>query len=43
MRKTGLTAFALTLLLSGAAFADTDIRFTLGWKTQGSDLSLIHI
>lgn len=41
MRKTGLTAFALTLLLSGTAFADTDIRFTLGWKTQGSDAAML--
>jgi NitT/TauT family transport system substrate-binding protein len=32
-----LLATAATLTIGTAAFADTDIRFTLGWKTQGSD------
>ncbi|WP_211596260.1 ABC transporter substrate-binding protein [Paracoccus aestuariivivens] len=30
-------AAAIGLGLSSAALAETDIRFTLGWKTQGSD------
>ena len=38
MMKTIAAAFAVTTFLTGAAFAQTtDIRFTLGWKTQGSD------
>ncbi|WP_407638264.1 ABC transporter substrate-binding protein [Aureimonas frigidaquae] len=41
MRKTGLSALSLTLLISGTALADTDIRFTLGWKTQGSDAAML--
>lgn len=41
MRKTGLSALVLTLLISGTARADTDIRFTLGWKTQGSDAAML--
>ncbi|MFD2236555.1 ABC transporter substrate-binding protein [Aureimonas populi] len=41
MRKTGLFALALTLLSSSAALAETNIRFTLGWKTQGSDAAML--
>lgn len=38
MMKTITAAFAITTFLTGAALAQTtDIRFTLGWKTQGSD------
>lgn len=38
MLKTVAAAFALTTFLTGTAFAQaTDIRLTLGWKTQGSD------
>lgn len=32
-----LLATVATLTMGTAAMADTDIRFTLGWKTQGSD------
>lgn len=38
-----LTAAFLGLLLAGSAAAqDTTIRFTLGWKTQGSDAAFFH-
>ena len=41
MFKTLLTTAALGLSLTGQALADTDIRFTLGWKTQGSDAPIL--
>ncbi|PWC91463.1 hypothetical protein TSH100_00875 [Azospirillum sp. TSH100] len=37
MLKKLLATLALGLCLSGPALADTPIKFTLGWKTQGSD------
>ncbi|CAO3408317.1 ABC transporter substrate-binding protein [Azospirillum largimobile] len=37
MLKKLLATLALGLCLSGPALADTNIKFTLGWKTQGSD------
>jgi len=40
MLKT-LLATAATLTLTGPALAETDIRFTLGWKTQGSDAPIL--
>ena len=37
MPMKSLLATVATLTMGTAAMADTDIRFTLGWKTQGSD------
>lgn len=37
MLKKLISTLALSLCLGGVARADTDIKFTLGWKTQGSD------
>lgn len=37
MLKKLISTLALGLCLGGVARADTDIKFTLGWKTQGSD------
>lgn len=37
MLKKLISTLALSLCLGGAALADTNIKFTLGWKTQGSD------
>jgi NitT/TauT family transport system substrate-binding protein len=37
MLKTLISTIALGLCLSGTALADTAIKLTLGWKTQGSD------
>ncbi|SMO80414.1 ABC transporter substrate-binding protein [Paracoccus laeviglucosivorans] len=34
-------SIALGLALTGTAMAETDIRFTLGWKTQGSDAPML--
>ncbi|MTH65658.1 ABC transporter substrate-binding protein [Paracoccus shanxieyensis] len=34
-------SIALGLALTGTALAETDIRFTLGWKTQGSDAPML--
>lgn len=37
MLKTLFSTLALGLCLSGTALAETNIKLTLGWKTQGSD------
>lgn len=37
MLKKLLSTLTISLCLGGTALADTDIKFTLGWKTQGSD------
>ncbi|MDZ7875583.1 MAG: ABC transporter substrate-binding protein [Rhizobium sp.] len=41
MLKTFLSTVALGLCLNSAALADTAIKFTLGWKTQGSDAAFL--
>ncbi|WP_290689303.1 MULTISPECIES: ABC transporter substrate-binding protein [unclassified Haematobacter] len=41
MFRKSLTGLILGLCLTGAAHADTDVRFTLGWKTQGSDAPIL--
>lgn len=37
MLKKLISTLALSLCLGSSAIAQTDIKFTLGWKTQGSD------
>ncbi|WP_249975832.1 ABC transporter substrate-binding protein [Vreelandella olivaria] len=41
MRKAILTPLALSVFLTSTAMAATDIRFTLGWTTQGSDAAML--
>lgn len=36
-----LTATASLIALAGPVLAQTDIRFTLGWKIQGSDAPIL--
>ena len=41
MFHKSLTGLILGLCLTSAAHAETDVRFTLGWKTQGSDAPIL--
>ena len=41
MMKPFLAALALGALIASPAIAETKIKFTLGWKTQGSDAAFL--